>query len=168
MAQELGQAHKEAWVTLYVSSSLLKRRIDRFLTEKGLVSLEVYDVLLTLESAQHGRMRMSDLADQVFFSRSGITRVVDRLEADGLLQRIACPSDRRAIWAAITPKGIAERQRSWSTYSEAIQEFFAKQMTEDQAQQLSGILRQILQDFPDVNLHGVSAEPRSTASYPIT
>jgi DNA-binding MarR family transcriptional regulator len=111
---------KDAYACFLVANSVLTRMIDRRLREAGVVGIEVYDVLLSLEDAPEQRLRMSELADRLVISRSGITRLADRLEKDGLIQRMACPSDRRAMYCGLTEKGLEERKRAWPTYSQAI------------------------------------------------
>src|SRR5689334_11499866 len=117
---QLSVEHKRAWITFVVANAVLTRQIDKVLTQQGLPGLDVYGVLLTLEDSKDGRLRMSNLAEHLMLSRSGITRLVDRLERDGLLKRHACPADRRAMYAVITKEGLAMRKRMWPIYREAI------------------------------------------------
>jgi len=82
----------------------LIRRLSSQLREHGLPQGE-FEALLRLARTPGQRLRMSDLADQLRLSTSGLTRLVDRLEGRGLLTREACPSDRRGFFAVITPAG---------------------------------------------------------------
>lgn len=138
---ELSLDHKRAWVAFFVSHGTLVRKIDRMMQEEGVLPMDVYDVLLHLEEAPERRLRMSDLADRVLLSRSGITRLVDRLERDGLLRRENCTKDRRTCWAVLTDKGFEERERAWPVYRKAISEVFASNMTEAEARTVAAILR---------------------------
>ena len=79
--------------------------LDAELTRLHGLPLSSYEVLLYLADSPDGRMRMSELADSVLLSRSGLTRLVDRLERDGLLERERCEEDARGYFAAITDKG---------------------------------------------------------------
>jgi hypothetical protein len=97
----LSDAHKEAWIALYVAHSALTKQIDRRLEAAGVVTLDIYEVLLALEECEGYRMKMSQLAETIFLSKSGLTRLVDRLEREGLLCRKACINDRRAQYAAL-------------------------------------------------------------------
>jgi DNA-binding MarR family transcriptional regulator len=110
---------------------------------------------LTLEDAPESRLRMSELAEHIMLSRSGITRLVDRLERDGLLKRHDCVLDRRATYAALTPEGLELRKRMWPIYREGIIELFANKMSEDEAQVLSKVFLRVLEDTPRELLHGM-------------
>jgi DNA-binding MarR family transcriptional regulator len=140
----LKKTHKEAWIAYFVSHSVLTRVIDKALAEAGAVSLDVYDVLLALEDAPGQRLRMSDLADAIIFSRSGLTRLVDRLEREGLLRREACPKDRRACHAVLTEKGLAERERAWPIYEAEIQRIFADKIDEGEAKVVRDVFNRMM------------------------
>src|SRR5438552_2665380 len=100
MSSKLQIPHKAAWVTFLFANDSLIREIDGRLAEAGVVQLDVYDVLLNLEEAPEHRLKMSQLADRVLVSKSGLTRLVDRLEKLGYVERHSCQSDRRAVYAA--------------------------------------------------------------------
>jgi DNA-binding MarR family transcriptional regulator len=133
MSSELSKEHKNAWVAFFVAHGVLSKRIDQELEAAGCVTLDVYDVLLALEEAPGRRLRMSELADRVLFSRSGVTRLADRLERQGWIERAQCPNDRRACHAVLTEAGLAERERAWPVYRRAIAEHFAKNLSEEEA-----------------------------------
>ena len=94
-----------AWRGFLRVHAAITRQLDSELVERHGLSLSSYEVLLFLAEAPRGSMRMSELADSVLLSRSGLTRLVDRLERDGLVKRAACPSDARGANALITPAG---------------------------------------------------------------
>jgi DNA-binding MarR family transcriptional regulator len=95
-----------AWIAFLRAHAVVTRRLDAELhAERGL-SLADYDTLVQLAIADDRRLRMSELADRVVLSRSGVSRLVDRLEADGLVARRACPTDARGSWAELTPAGL--------------------------------------------------------------
>src|SRR3954470_8409040 len=102
----LGRTHKEAWVAFIFAHANLTREIDKRAAAAGTVPLDIYDILLVLEESPNRMLRMSELADQSMLTRSGLTRLVDRLEKEGLVARKACPSDRRAVHAMLTEKGL--------------------------------------------------------------
>lgn len=140
----LSKAHRGAWVGLLFVHSRLLRQIDARLEKADVISLDVYDLLLMLEESPKGRLRMSELAERVLISRSGMTRFVDRLEKDGLLKREPDAKDRRSMYAVVTKKGLKERERAWPVYSKAIQELFASKLSEDEARQLSDTLKRFI------------------------
>src|SRR5881397_3274392 len=95
----------DAWAGFLRTHATLVRELDEELTERHGLPLSSYDVLVQLDRAPEGRLRMSHLADAVLLSRSGLTRLVTRLEKQGLLERADCPSDARGAFAAITDAG---------------------------------------------------------------
>src|SRR5712691_5660891 len=94
------------------------------------VSTRWYEVLLHLNRSPEGRMRMQDLADLALQSRSGLTRVVDRMEAAGLVSREVCPSDRRGILAVITPEGRRSFRRAALLHVRGIERHFGRHLSE--------------------------------------
>ena len=103
--QRLDQLELGAWRGFLRTHAALSRELDAELTAAHGLPLSAYEVLLFLADSPDGQMRMSDLADSVLLSRSGLTRLVDRLERDGLVQRRACPGDARGMNAVITDPG---------------------------------------------------------------
>src|SRR5256714_13036959 len=95
----------DAWRGFLRSHATLVRELDEELTERHGLPLSSYDVLVQLDETPEGRLRMSNLADAVLLSRSGLSRLVTRLETQGLLERTERPSDARGAFAAITDKG---------------------------------------------------------------
>ena len=100
-------------------------------------------MLVTLEKAPHGRLRMNELAESVVLSRSGLTRLVDRLEREGLLQRENCPRDKRGCFATITEKGLAARRAAWPIQSRAMAELFVARVTPEEAEVLERVLGRV-------------------------
>jgi DNA-binding MarR family transcriptional regulator len=107
--------------------------------------LSSYDVLIELYEAPEHRLRMHELAERVVLSRSGLTRLVDRLEAEGLLTRERSGTDRRGAYAVITEQGIAALRRTWPIYARGIAEYFAQWLTLEEAQILESAFGRILQ-----------------------
>ncbi|MBX7136092.1 MAG: MarR family transcriptional regulator [Fimbriimonadaceae bacterium] len=161
MADCLGQVQKEAWVAVLVSTTMLMRKIEKDLSERGCMAIELYDVLLTLEHAPNRRMRMSDLADAVILSPSGITRLVDRLESLGYVFRHTCERDRRATYAILTPEGLAAREAAWPHYREAVQRHFGRHLTDEESAVVRDILRKTI---PGVHLFGVDEDCSACAA----
>ena len=96
-----------AWRGMLRAHAELVRTLDAELAREHDMPLSSYEVLLFLNDSDEGRMRMSELADSVLLSRSGLTRLVDRLERQGLLRRERCESDARGLFAEITAGGPA-------------------------------------------------------------
>ena len=83
----------------------LTRALDADLQDSDGISLQTFEVLLRIARSEDGRVTMSELADGVALTTGGVTRLADRLEGDGLVQRVSCPSDRRVTWLALTDHG---------------------------------------------------------------
>jgi len=93
----------EAWRGFLRAHSTLVDELDRELTVTHGLPLHEFEVLLLLHGAPEGRLRMSELADRALLSQSGLTRLVDRLERAGCVERVRCAADRRGLYAVITP-----------------------------------------------------------------
>lgn len=100
------------WQAFLRAHSVITRRIERDLAEAGGLSLSEFDVLITIAGAPDASLRLSDLAERVLITKSGLTRLLDRLEGSGLLERHACPTDRRQQHARLTPAGRAALRRA--------------------------------------------------------
>ena len=134
-AEAFTEEEAAAWVGFLRSHATLVRELDASLTEAHGLPLSSYEVLLRLSREPEGRQRMSDLADAVWLSRSGITRLIDRLERDGLVARSACASDARGSFAVITPAGRARLDEARTTHVADVRDRFLSRFSAgDQAQ----------------------------------
>ena len=113
-----------AWRALLHAHATLTGRIEHDLAEAGLPPLGWYDVLWPLHRAPGRRLRMSALASEVTISRTGLTRLVDRIEREGLLRREPAPEDRRGSYVVLTPPGSATLRRMWPVYERALERDF--------------------------------------------
>jgi DNA-binding MarR family transcriptional regulator len=104
-AVELAPVELAAWRGFLRVHATLGRALDAELRAAHGLSLSSYEVLIFLRAAPGHRLRMAELADGVLLSRSGMTRLVDRLERAGLLVRDVCDSDRRGCFAVLTAAG---------------------------------------------------------------
>src|SRR4051794_26763967 len=126
-ALELG-----AWRGLLRVHTALVKALDAELAEAHDLPLSSYEVLITLESAPNRKRRMAELADSVLLSRSGMTRLVDRLERDGLLVRDTCTDDGRGCYAVLTDKGSELLARARPTHLEGVRERFLVHFSEEE------------------------------------
>jgi DNA-binding MarR family transcriptional regulator len=129
-----------------VSEALNKNLVS----ERG-ISLPWYDVLFQLSLAEGGRLRLQDLAEHVLYSRSGLTRLVDRMETAGLISREPCPQDKRGTFAALTPLGKRELRRSAPTHLRAIEEFFFSKLSDEDAESLGLAMSKVLAATQEAN-----------------
>jgi DNA-binding MarR family transcriptional regulator len=111
---------QRAWRTYLMGTTQLTVRLDRDLQERHDLSLPEYEIMVRLSEAEDRRMRMSELADSLNHSRSRLTHTVARMEADGLLARTSCPSDRRGIFAELTDTGVARLVEAAPTHVEGV------------------------------------------------
>ena len=140
----LSAGRHKSWGMLLRAHAKATARVGARAEAEGGLPLDWYDVLLVLEYAPNGRLRMGELAEYVTLSRSGLTRLVDRIEAAGLVERHLCPSDRRAFEAMLTPKGREAREKSWPIHARAIAEGFGVRYSEEEATQLAALLERQL------------------------
>ena len=123
-----------AWRALIHAHARLIRRMDEELQATHGISLAEYDALLQLANAPGRRLRMSVLAERVLLSRSGITRLVDRLVADGMVERSVCPTDARGAMAALRPAGLDRLRAASATHLDGVARYFLDVVTaEDRA-----------------------------------
>jgi DNA-binding MarR family transcriptional regulator len=114
----------EPWRAFLQAHARITRRLDEELRAEHDLSLAEYDALLTIADAPERRIRMRQLADRVILSKSGVTRLIDRLVLDGLVQRDACLSDARGAEAVLTPAGLDRLRRASRTHLRGIDEHF--------------------------------------------
>jgi DNA-binding MarR family transcriptional regulator len=134
----------DAWRTFLFAHMQVRRHLERELEAEQGMSLPEYEVLLILAYSDERRLRMSELADMVVLSRSGATRLVDRLEADGLVERVSCDTDRRGAWAQLTPAGYERLRRAAPTHLRGIAEHFLDRIPPDELQALHATLRRVM------------------------
>ena len=121
----------------------LSRALDAQLAREHKLPLTSYEVLLYLADAPEGRMRMSDLAESVLLSRSGLTRLVDRLEREGLLKRERCESDARGLFAEITPAGRQLFDAARRTHLDGVRALFLDRFSRDELRTLGGLWQKL-------------------------
>ena len=147
---ELSVNHKRAWAFFLRSHAALIRRMEMLVRANGGLPLDLYDVLLTLEESAYGRLTMSELAEKVILSPSGVTRLIDRLEKQGFVARDVNPADRRSMFAVLTPAGRVARETAWPIYHKVIKTEFACKLTSEEAASLATLLKRYL--HPDIGV----------------
>jgi len=134
-----------AWPALLTARALIVDAVEARLAKAGLPELGWYDVLWALERAPAARRRMHELAAQTVITRSNLTRLVDRLEAAGLVVRARDAEDRRGAFAVLTPAGRQLRGRMWKVYGPAIEELFDRHLTPAEAAAIRTCLLRIIE-----------------------
>jgi DNA-binding MarR family transcriptional regulator len=145
---ELGDQQLDAWRAFLRAQSELIRTLDRELEAEQGLPIAFFDVLAQLTQAG-GRLRMSELADAVLLSRSGVTRLVDRMERDGLVRREHCPTDRRAMYTTITPVGKRALAKARPVHLRGVAEHFGRHLSDEEAKTLAAALGRMVQDGAD-------------------
>jgi DNA-binding MarR family transcriptional regulator len=141
-------------------TSVLERRLE---ADCGL-TVQWFEVLLRLARSPEGRLRMSDLTAQVTLTPSGLTRVVDRLEAEGLVAREACPTDRRGFNAVLTKKGAARIEKAVPIHLGHLDELFTGVLDAEEREHLERALRKVRDRLNPCALAG--SEPVSGSGSP--
>lgn len=143
MKPNLPEGHLHAWRQYYPSFWRILAAIEADLNAAGLPSLSWYDALYELYLAPGRHLRMNELARSALLSRSGLTRLVDKLEKEKLIERRACPSDGRVQHAQLTDKGVMLLRRIWPVYRAGIAKYFAAHLTDAEAAQMEKALARV-------------------------
>jgi DNA-binding MarR family transcriptional regulator len=140
----LSTAELGAWRGLLRVHSALIRDLDGQLEREHDLPLSSYEVLLTLEASPQSRMRMSELADSVLLSRSGCTRLVDRLEREGLVTRGECSGDARGAYAVLTEAGRERFRAARMTHLEGVRARFTSRFSEEELARMATLWDRVL------------------------
>jgi DNA-binding MarR family transcriptional regulator len=132
-----------AWRGLLRAHACLSKRLDAALDQAHGLPLTSYEVLDRLDDSSGGRMRMCDLADQAQLSRSGLTRLVDRLEREQLIERCSCEQDARGSFACLTPAGRQRLSDARVTHLAVVREQFFSRFSEVELSLLADMCQRV-------------------------
>jgi DNA-binding MarR family transcriptional regulator len=130
--EPLTEGEMRAWRGLLRAHACLAKRLDAELEQAHHLPMSSYEVLHRLQESSGGRMRMCDLAEQAQLSRSGLTRLVDRLEREELLTRCSCDHDARGSYACLTDAGRERLEEARVTHLAVIREHFFSRFSESE------------------------------------
>lgn len=144
MAERARDIRLAAWWKLMAAHARLVQRVGRELAAAASLPLGSYNVLRLLHEAPGGRHRLSELAKAVFLTRSGVTRLVNRLERAGLLRREGHAQDRRGSCAILTDRGRDEWRRARAVFERTVVEQFGNHLSDVEAETLNAALGRIV------------------------
>ena len=135
-----------AWGRLIRAERIVVGRIEAELKSAGFPSLHWYDVLLELKRGPEGRLTPREIEEAGLFEQYNLSRLLDRMENEGLVRRIPFPGDKRRQLVEITEEGRALQMRMWGVYGAAINRFISAKLTDKEAGQLSALLLKLIQE----------------------
>lgn len=137
------EAKLDAWRALLEAHATVLEQLSEELEHEMGLPITFYDVLLHLNEAPDRRLPMRELAERVLLSKSGLTRLVDRMVAEGLVERAACESDRRIVYAVLTTAGRERLVGAAPVHLRGIEEHFGRHLTDNEADTLRGLLQRV-------------------------
>lgn len=129
-----------AWVRLLRAHAATTRAFNAELLNEHGLTINDFEALLRLSRAEEGRMRRVDLAENLLLTASGVTRLLDGLEAHGLVERAACSSDRRVVYAVITEEGRKRLRAASDSHVASVTALFEQQFGEEELDRLAELL----------------------------
>ena len=132
-----------AWARLIRAEREVRTQIEADLKEAGFPSLPWYDVLLELRRTPDGCLTPRALEQEMLFEQYNLSRLLDRMEAEGLVRRIPFPGDKRRQLIEITEEGRLLQRRMWSVYGAAIDRFVGQKLADGEAEQLASLLSKL-------------------------
>jgi len=145
MTNEPSKAVIGAWIRLMRAQQAILLKIERALREAGLPPLSWYDVLWELDQAAGKGLRPFEIERQMLIAQSNISRLIDKLEATGYVERSPCEQDGRGQIVVITEAGRTMRKRMWPVYAEAISAAIGARISDGEAESLSALLDRLLE-----------------------
>jgi DNA-binding MarR family transcriptional regulator len=135
-----GESEIRTWIRFVATNAAINRELEARLMGAHGLTLSDYDVLVQLARAPERKLRNIELAKAVVLTRSGVTRLVDGLEKDGLVMRASCPSDKRGSFVALTPEGASRLREAASTHLAGVRELFVEQLGQEGREQMDALL----------------------------
>ncbi len=142
----LTESQMRAWRAFLGASTLVSARLNHELDEAAAISMYEYEILVRLFESEAGRVRMSQLADQVSYSRSRLTHTVGRLERAGYVLRSSCPNDRRGVYAHLTQAGYEFLAQTAPIHLDGVRRHLIDRFTPSELDTLTELLEKITTD----------------------
>jgi DNA-binding MarR family transcriptional regulator len=140
----------EAWHAFIHAHTRVVRKLESELEAEHSLTLPAYEVLAHLSEATDGRLRMSELAAYAVLTPSGLTRLVDKLVREGLVERARCATDARVVYAVITPAGWERLESAYPTHLRGVREHLVDRLTPAQLEAIATALGPLTSDCPEL------------------
>jgi DNA-binding MarR family transcriptional regulator len=147
-APPLDEREMAAWHALIHAHHRIVRQLEAELEAEHGMTLPAYEVLAHLSEAPERRLRMSDLATYAVLTPSGLTRLVDKLVRDGLVERARCAGDARVVYAVLTPAGLARLKTAYPTHLRGVRSHLVDRLDSAQLQAIADALGPLSADCP--------------------
>jgi DNA-binding MarR family transcriptional regulator len=134
---------EDAWVALFRAPPAVVERVNTAIRSAGFPTVEWYDVLWALARSPSGRIRQRDLGKDLLIARYNLSRLIDRLAAEGLVERIPCPADARGFDIVLTDKGRDLRAQTWPVYAQALRDEIGSRLTGEEQTALAVLLMKL-------------------------
>ncbi|MGO6835770.1 MarR family winged helix-turn-helix transcriptional regulator [Rhizobium ruizarguesonis] len=147
MSQETpkpSEAATSAWTSIMRAGERLLGAIEADLKAAGMPPLAWYDVLWELARSQDGRLRPYEIEERTLLAQYNLSRLIDRLEREGLVRRAVFAEDGRGRWVVISDAGRKLRERMWIVYAKSIETHIGCKLAESEAKTIAGLLDRFL------------------------
>lgn len=161
-----GESELRTWIRFLATHSAITRELEARLMGAHGLTLSDYDVLVQLARAPEQRLRNIELAKAVLLTRSGVTRLVDGLEKDGLVSRCACPEDKRGSVVKLTDDGRARLREAAATQIEGVRELFLERLGAEGRGAMDALLGQLPGGAECIQQRACLADPAALEATP--
>ncbi|WP_299347460.1 MarR family winged helix-turn-helix transcriptional regulator [uncultured Maritalea sp.] len=134
---------QKAWAALFRAHTLAHEAIEAELKKARLPNLSWYDVLWELEQTSECGLRAFELQPKLLLPQYGMSRLINRMEAQGLIAKHDCPEDGRGVALSITDQGRKMRRKMWAVYGPAMQKALGEKLSENEMAQLATMLKKL-------------------------
>src|SRR5215510_12326989 len=145
MSDKLSDSVTRAWVRLVRARHAVVSAVEADAKEAGVLPVEWYDVLWDLERHKDG-VRPFELEERLLFAQYNLSRLIDRMVEQGLVKKVACPSDKRGHMLFITDAGLKARKATWPFYARAVNKHLGDKLTDAETERLASLLGKLIEN----------------------
>ncbi|MGL4173540.1 MAG: MarR family winged helix-turn-helix transcriptional regulator [Actinomycetota bacterium] len=150
-SRRLTSEQLQTWRAFLRAHATIATQLETDLRVKHQMPLGYYDVLVHLVEAPKRRLRMTDLADAALISRSGLTRLVDRMVRDGFVTREPNPDDARGVFAVVTDNGYRALKAATPSHLRGVTEYFIDRLTATQLKTFGNLCNRLAEAAPQTS-----------------